>query len=571
MYSATDYAYMPTDVDDVSAQSITLSTLLGGDHRFEVPDYQRQYSWEIEQLQRFWKDIQNLDQQSESHFLGSILLIKRDTGFGERDIYEVVDGQQRLATVSILFAVIRERLEGDVERSKLDGLEKYLFDTDASGNEEQNLKLNPLDNDDFKSIISGNAPPNQESNLWQAAEFFADKISSSKINDIEQIRDKVLERMPIVLIETYDQDSAFLLFETLNDRGMELSNIDLMKNTLLKTADAVDTEYESVRQNWQKIVSELRYNVDKPERFFRHYLMFSPQLDVRESVSRHTITDTFEEIIQNINEYDALSLEKLTDDIYQKARLYKNIVDSNINRYETDANEVINRKLSQLNKFGSTQERILILYILSQVNNETRAVRGLSLVESYNVRRVIASSETGSSVNQFYATTCSNMSQSESPIETLQSELTRKTVPPEEFRIAMERTDFTRSSRTRYLLIKYEEYLSSNEIEMSGEIEHIAPRSAFDANKYSSWISYLDSGKDRFEEIKDKIGNLTLIEKRLNIEAGNNPFEEKKDQYSESRFEMTQSLTNYSDWSEEKIQDRTEELAKHAPQIWNLE
>ena len=562
---------MPTDVDDVSAQSITLSTLLGGDHRFEVPDYQRQYSWEIEQLQRFWKDIQNLDQESESHFLGSVLLIKRDTGFGERDVYEVVDGQQRLATVSILFAVIRERLEGDVKRSKLDGLEKYLFDTDASGNKEQNLKLNPLDNDDFKSIINGNTPPNQESNLWQAAEFFANKISSSDINDIEQIRDKVLEGMPIVLIETYDQDSAFLLFETLNDRGMELSNIDLMKNALLKTADEADTEYEPVRQNWEKTVSELRYDIDKPERFFRHYLMFSPQLDVKESVSRRTITDTFEEIIQNIDEYDRLNLENLTDDIYEKARLYKNIVDSNINRYETDANKAINRRLSQLNEFGSTQERTLILYILSQVNNETKAVRGLSLVESYNVRRVIASSETGSSVNQFYATTCSNMSQSESPIETLQSELTRKTVPPEEFRIAMERTDFTRSSRTRYFLIKYEEYLSSNKIGVNGEIEHIAPRSAFDANKYSSWMSYLDIGKDRFEEIKDKIGNLTLIEKRLNIEAGNNPFEEKRDQYSESGFEMTQNLTNYSDWSEEKIQDRTEELAKLAPQIWNLE
>ena len=155
---------MPDDVDSVSAHSSTLSTLLDGAHRFEVPDYQRQYSWEEEQLEKLWNDIQNIDMQNDTHFLGSILLVNRDTNINERDVNEVVDGQQRLATISILFATIREQLrdKDDVPDSTVQAINEYLIDKDSRGNEKPNLKLNELDNDTFQKILDGKKVSNKE-------------------------------------------------------------------------------------------------------------------------------------------------------------------------------------------------------------------------------------------------------------------------------------------------------------------------------------------------------------------------------------------------------------------------
>ena len=108
--------------------------------------------------------------------------------------------------------------------------------------------------------------------------------------------------MPVGLIETYDEDSAFLLFETLNDWGLELSNVDSMKNTILEVANAGDGDYESVRENWENTVSELRYDVDWYEKFFQHYLMLSPILDINDSISERTVLDCFERVVRNIDD-----------------------------------------------------------------------------------------------------------------------------------------------------------------------------------------------------------------------------------------------------------------------------
>ena len=561
---------MPENIDDVSAQSITLSTLLGGDHRFEVPDYQRQYSWEKEQLESLWNDIDNIEQEDETHFLGSILLIKRDTGFGERDVYEIVDGQQRLATVSILLAVIKKRLEAEQEIKKSNAIDKYLNDEDSAGEKRQNIELNSLDNEDFAEIIQGNPPSNKESKLWQAAQFFVGKLEKTSIETVEEIRDKVLDSMPVVLIETYDEDSAFLLFETLNERGMELSNIDLMKNKLLKTADEHDLDYDTIKQSWENTVSELRYSIDKPERFFRHYLMYSPKLAINDSISRHTVLDHFKNVMENTDDYEISSIEAFADDIYEKAELYKNIVNSRITRFSDDANTVINNKISQLNDFGAVQERTIILFLISELENESEVIRGLSLIESYDVRTVMASNITGSTINQFYSTTCSDLSRSDNPIDKLHQSLKTRAPTDQEFKTAMRQADLTRSDRTRYILEKYEQDYFNGVKNQAGEIEHVAPRSSFNADKYSSWMTTLDAGKEEFEEYKDKIGNLAIMEKRLNIEAGNSPFEEKKTEYRQSEFEMAKELANYPEWTIEQIEKRTRRLSEEAPIIWNF-
>jgi hypothetical protein len=103
------------------------------------------------------------------------------------------------------------------------------------------------------------------------------------------------------------------------------------------------------------------------------------------------------------------------------------------------------------------------------------------------------------------------------------------------------------------------------------EIEHIAPRKSFTADKYVSWGDYLDCGKETFEEYCNKIGNLTLLNQRMNARAQDKPFDQKKREYESSEFEMTQAITNIEYWSTDKIEERTKKLAEKAPEIWNFD
>jgi uncharacterized protein with ParB-like and HNH nuclease domain len=564
---------MPDDVDSVSAHSSTLSTLLDGAHRFEVPDYQRQYSWEEEQLEKLWNDIQNIDMQNDTHFLGSILLVNRDTNINERDVNEVVDGQQRLATISILFATIREQLrdKDDVPDSTVQAINEYLIDKDSRGNEKPNLKLNELDNDTFQKILDGKKVSNKESKLWQAAQYYTDKVEQMSISDIEDIREKVLKAMPIVVIETDDKESAFILFETLNERGLELSNVDLMKNSLLKISDINNVDYDFVRVNWENTVSELRYDVDNYEKFFQYYLMFTPILNINEAISDRTVLDHFEEVLENIDHYDISGIEDLSEDIYQKATTYRNIVNANISGYTDEANKKINEILSRLENFGSDRQRILSLYVLTQIGNESDIIRALLLIESYNVQTVLVDDESGATVLDFFCNTCSTMAQSDYPVDILRSELDNRAPSDDKFKQAIIEKNFSHNDRTRYILRRYEQVSMNGSQEDHGEIEHIAPRSAFSAKKYTNWTTYLNVGKDEFEEFKDRLGNLALMETRLNIKAGNSPFSEKKKKYKQSDFEMAQSIDQYTEWSKDKIQSRTKRLAQEAPNIWNLD
>jgi len=163
---------MPNEIENIKAQSITLSTLLNGDFRFEVPDYQREYAWGKEQWDALWQDIQSIESNGQ-HFLGSMVLVDRNTPIGERKVYEIVDGQQRLTTVLILLTALREkfRTEGEDSRAKAIN-QKYIWDYDSENNKQQNLKLNNLDNDDFRKIIE-RKEPNKDSQLWKAAKFWS--------------------------------------------------------------------------------------------------------------------------------------------------------------------------------------------------------------------------------------------------------------------------------------------------------------------------------------------------------------------------------------------------------------
>lgn len=559
---------------NISATERTLGEVLSGDFRMEVPKYQREYSWMEEQWNTFWNDLMNLS-EGETHFLGSIVVVERNTPIGELDVVDVVDGQQRLATASILLAEMKLQYEIEQEDGIVNKINEYLWTHNQHDRRFPSLKLGYFNKNDYETLIKGDIPKNNDSNIKKAAEFFQEKLSSMSVDEMDRLRIRLLDAMTVVRIQCTDDESAFKLFETLNDRGLVLSAVDLMKNHLFKKAsENSDINYTAVEDSWKEIMENIRHNLTRPRRFFIHYIISSSKYDVTNAITKNTLYDDFQTIICEVRENNGITVEEYIEDMANMSDIYVDIANSNTDVYaDNDANEKINRILKNLDRMGSTQERSLLLGLFRRVDNPTEMIRMLRLIESFVVRGRLTDITTGKTLTKLYAGICSDITDGQDMVSYLSRRLSDRAPDDDIFAASIRNSDFTRSDRTRYILEKYEDVYypgDDRQASMEGEIEHIAPRKAFTADKYTTWPDYLSTSKEEFQSVVNKIGNLILLEERLNIEASDDPFEQKKNHYSQSDFEMPRAIKRNSEWSVDLINDRTDRLAKAAPGIWDF-
>ena len=560
---------------EISATEDTVQSLLSRNYRYIVPEYQRQYSWKEDQWEEFWRDLQSIE-DGHTHFLGSVVFVERDTSFDELNEFEIVDGQQRLTTISILLCAIREYYEqiGDNEAAK--GIDNnYLWEKDEDFSDKQKIELNSLDSDQYRRLLHGNPPREEESNIRKAIEYFADKLTSLSEDEIEDIRKKLLNSMTIVTIDCPNQESAFRLFETLNDRGLELSEVDLMKNYLYKrAAKEPDLNKQAIKQDWEDIIDNIRYEMEKPFRFFIHYFLFAPEPNISTNISQTTLYDTFRELVDNMIPSSNITLEEYLSKMAEDVLLYIDIMNAEISKYDSSDNERINELLDDLNRLGYTQERTYLMGIFSHIDSASEVIRAIKLIESYIIRQRFTKHITGSDLNELYAQICHDSFSRADPVLYIKSQLKSKAPRDDEFVAAIAGEEFARSQRTLFVLERLEsDYFRrrSGRQVSTGEIEHIIPRRAFTAKKYNKWQDYLNCGQSEFNEYKDKIGNLAILENRLNLEASDKPFDQKKNKYQASEYKMAQKISESKYWSIDMVGERTDELAKAMAEVWNFE
>jgi len=559
----------------ITATEDTIQSLFSRNYRYIVPEYQRQYSWGEEQWEDFWRDLQYIE-DGHTHFLGSVVFVERSTDFDELNEFEIVDGQQRLTTISILLCAIREYYQQNGNDEAVDSIDNsYLWEENENFNDEQKIELNSLDESQYRRLLLGNSPREDESNIRRAIEFFAGKIDSLTNEEVDDVRKKLLNAVTIVTIDCPSQESAFRLFETLNDRGLELSEVDLMKNHLYqKIANEPTINQEAVKQDWEDIIDDIRYEMDKPFRFFIHYFLFAPEPDVSSNISQNTLYDTFRELIDDKIPGSGITLEEYLSKMAEDTLIYLNVMNAEVSKFNSSSNERINELLEGLDRLGYTQERIYLMGVLSHLDSASDVSRSIKLIESYIIRQRFTNYITGSSLNELYASICRDAFSKDDPVLYIQSQLKSQAPRDDELVAAITGNDFPRNQRTLFYLECLEsDYFarkSRNQVS-SGEIEHIVPRKAFRAKKYNRWQDYLNCGQGEFNEYKDKLGNLSILEKRLNLEASDKPFEQKKDKYRGSEYQMAQEITKYDSWSLESVGERTRELAEEMAEIWNFE
>jgi len=589
--------------------------------QFFVPTYQRRYAWGISQLDALFNDI-NLLKEGDTHLLGTIVLLVGPHSAGINAL-EVVDGQQRVTTLCILLKVLHNKLDKKSDSGELWQIEQYL--ASRSGDElEQKMLLGDLDSADFKKIMSGKSGSSLENErLGHALDFFATKIDELGPDTLKFYR-KLTGQVELIRLDIDEARDAYKLFETINNRGLKLSEADIIKNFLLGHASTLGDEMlDEVKEQWRHVIlslDELGYSdIDK---FFRHYLMGI----IRFKVPKSRLGDEFKNYYYlNIKEAEKLSdymsriqligrrgtkratvtssddydenadtdIAKFSPETYQKekidiskfskglrdaAAIYRSLL------LAEDNNPDIARKLAALKKIESLPAYTFLLSIRWDGIGDEQFLKVLDLVESFMLRRQICEYRTGE-LDDIFPRLCS-LPIGEDLAKNVKKELAEHLPGDDEFLEKFQQfSSKTAEERVKHILSRIEDHLGGNsgEIDIRGgdevHLEHIIPQTIIGKKAQEEgggdWVKYLGDDKDKVKELHKKyinrIGNLTVLAKKLNIQASNNPFKSKIAEYKKSMFLLNKDLVDkYEEFRFPQVDDRSRSLAEIAVQIWKF-
>lgn len=228
-----------------------------GGMSYYVPEYQRGFEWEQENFEDLWSDIQQIGQRTEEHYLSNIILLKTPN-----DTFEIVDGQQRMVSLSILLMAIRDELgESNDDDRRIDEVLNTYPEKDA----ERRMKLfNKEDDNAFYELWEGNTEK-VEGQVGKAYNLFSKYISETE-KDCEDIIERILNDLTVVETRAEDSSLAYMIFQTQNERGTEVSPEVLIKARIHGEADRLnsDARAKPVKEKWATICATLEEELGRP-------------------------------------------------------------------------------------------------------------------------------------------------------------------------------------------------------------------------------------------------------------------------------------------------------------------
>ncbi|MDO4453799.1 MAG: DUF262 domain-containing protein [Eubacteriales bacterium] len=551
----------------MDARKGNIYEILNGNYQYLIPVYQRFYSWETEQCKRLWNDIVEMQRKKkEGHFVGSIVNIAERAMPTGVQKYMIIDGQQRMTTLTLLLAALRDYVidhpdDVSVNAHRIDGM--LLKNEYESGDERYKLLLTETDRDILISIVERKpVPPDIRSRLLDNYKYFSGKIADKELSPIEVWES--IGKLQIVNI-TLDRasDDAQAIFESLNSTGKELSESDLIRNYVLMGLEQSEQMYV-YEHLWRPMEQLFAYETQSPamDSFFRHYLtMKSSRIPKQGRV--------YEEFKAYHLNCEFSSIRELCQDLFCYAKYYTDIVfrrsdDAELRQLYEDIVE-LRMEVSYpflLKVHHDWEEKII-------TDNNLKEI--LRLCISYVLRRNICDIP-ANSMNKTFAVfkNAINLDDYMNSIKTffiIQD--TYKEFPDnDKFSEAFATRNIYNMRARNYILSRLENYENKAPIIIENyTIEHIMPQ-----NKELSIEWQRDLG-DNWKEIQKKylhtIGNLTLT--AYNSEMGDRPFMEKVNMpggFKESALRLNKYVVSLSKWNEDAIQKRAQELIEKAQQIW---
>ena len=590
-----------------------------GNFYYTIPKYQREYTWSYHEWEALYDDI---SENNDEYFIGSIICIP--LGDAINPYLEVIDGQQRLTTISLFLTAIYTRLKehredlSEDDEDVLPSLRKSL----KSKNSPNEMKLVPqiqnFNKDDFDHLMNetglrkASAPKHPYYPMRKIARcftYFLKRIDkemegmdgNNAVNFLLGKYNKVKQAM-LVKIEVSTHSDAYVLFESLNNRGTPLTAIDLMKNLIMARAESNNFTIDDCFNRWQMLLGNLSDDYGIQERFFRQYYNafkhrlnepFQSDNDRKKDplgimATRSNLLNIFESLINK-------DLPSFLDDILCCGQIYSWLI-------LQDSTEMTYRKaLEDLDHIQGAPSYLLLMYLMRNKEDlnvtEEQINQLIRLLAKYFVRRNITDYPNTRDLTRIFMDIISKIEESRSVGNDVMSLIVDVLSTPtncasdEQFRRSLEGDVYKDNvGATRYILCKLAESAMTQETWTDlwrrtdkkvfvWTIEHIFPEGE---NIPQCWVDMI-AGGDRqlankyLEEYTHKIGNLTVT--GYNSTLGNKSFEEKRDRKSKDgqRFigyknglEINREIATKDEWTIEDIKSRTTALVDELMKVYEF-
>ncbi|WP_315324773.1 DUF4357 domain-containing protein [Fusobacterium pseudoperiodonticum] len=535
---------------------------------FSIPVYQRDYNWQEKQCQRLFKDILQTgkNEKVSSYFLGSIVYIHDGIyGVGEKE-FHVIDGQQRMTTLTLLFLAIYFKLKGTILAKDADKIYNQYVVNPYSEKEiklkllppEENLYiLNKISHNKFNELEAF-----QDRNMLKNYLFFEKELENLSFDDMKHLSNGIEKLIYIDIALEKGKDDPQKIFESLNSTGLDLSQGDLIRNYILMDLERGE-QNRIYKEIWIPIENNCKVSdgseiTSYVSDFIRDYLT----LKTEKISSKPKVFETFKAYYEKEND------EKL-EDMKKYSEAYSYIIKPSL---EKDRD--IQRELDYLKSLDKTVINTFLIGILKDYKDnileKDELVNMLILLQSYLWRRYITEKPTNA-LNKIFQGMYGKISRSGNYYENLVDILMAEDFPTdEELESALKlKNVYKDKEKLNYVFKKLENYNHNELIDFENEkitIEHIFPQKPNKAWKEN----YSDNELEQMISFKDTISNLTLTGSNSNL--SNKAFHEKRDDevhgYRNSKLYMNKYLGRLEEWNLLSMEARFESLYDDIIKIW---
>ena len=561
----------------LNTRTINYLELIGNGRSYRVPPYQRDYSWSEEEWEDLWNDVIELRPDAEAvHYMG-VLVVE---GSNDRE-FLIIDGQQRLATLSLFALAVIARLkemaeagtDSEANAARAQGLrDRFVGEKDpASLTESSRLYLNATDDAFYQDYLvqlrqplNPRGLPKSNRLLWKCFRYFVDRLGDMEGSKSDGqalaslLSETVARQLVFILITVDDELNAYTVFETLNARGLELTTTDLLKNYLFSRV-RVTADLEALQRRWQQLIATVGQ-----ERFpgFLRYHLLCEQPKVRSQRLFKLVRDRTR---------TAADVFALLDQLESRAELFAAVLDSS-HGYWIELPEA-RPYIGELNLFRVQQMMPLLFAAWERFSRED-FVKVLKLVSVISFRYTVVSGLNTSPLEPGYHRAAKAVTEGQAL--TLGAVFTL--LKPLYVDDARMKQDFASMSvdmggrwgkLTRYMLARLEGDASGRACDYETDpftVEHVLPQNPVDA-----WEESIPSGS--WEESIYRLGNLTLLESATNRRLDNAVYADKLPAYAQSRYALTQRIPGIApeQWTRAMLDRRQRQLAERAAHLWRAD
>ena len=536
----------------MNAAVTRLTKMLEQNVQFCIPIYQRAYVWDTEQCRQLYEDIKEAGSTGTTnhHFMGAITCYNNSTPIGDVDRYQVIDGQQRIATLMLLLkALAKHSTDDEHAPGKINQLLFNMNEKKQSGNYHK-MVLNANDDRALKDIL-WDGQTDKRGNIDLAYRHFCRWLAADR-PDFSTIWTGI-QKLTAVQILLTDKEDAQAIFESMNSTGLNLSQTDLVQNYLLMTNDS-DKQKSAYERYWLPMEESFERDSKYFDEFLRTYLV----MKTSKPITKKQLYRKFKKHAQ------ALGKEQTLQSLHSASRPYANLV--RLSEHGALKQEIAHIQDQDIAVANSLLLRVL-LDLDSQKISAGDAKSTFRLLDSYLLRCGIC----GTSRNLNRAIPLLIPPQdAPARCKDIEKKIMKKQgndrFPRDSTFIdkLIHKQLHAGDPACRYVLERLERQLGGKETaDLPGlQIEHIMPKTL--SNEWRDMLG--DNCQDLYEKYLHTIGNLTLT--GYNPELGNKPFGEKKKFYGDSHVEITKAIAKAEKWGEDEMAKRAESMAKHAANVW---